>query len=555
MLTSFIEEIKTLSNLEDLLVRKKELINLKTNFEKFILDQESLNNDISSDQEFVKQKKTFISLFNDQIKINLEGFAQQNNDELKNLDEKLKLIEKFKTLISKEENIGFAFSEQKKINEEWKQIGEVPIAKRQKIQRAYSRLMEDFYYNMKIYREIKSYDLKKNFELKTELIKELKELLNSEKIKEIEFSLKSIQNRWEDIGPTSQELWNSLRDEYWSNIKSCYQKIQDHYNSRRNQIKERNTLKSKLVSDARNILNLERDSIKSWNEQAKNIIQLQNNWKKIGFSDKIEGERLWIEFKQICNDFFESKKRFHSELDKDFKSLNDSKCHLIEQVEKIKESTDWEKTTELIINYQKEWRKIENIGHLDEQKLWKKFNRSCNYFFDCKKAYLSELEMAKKDVLEVKKSFLENLKSLKLTNNWKDDFSKLKNLALEYSQIGDVPLKYANDLFSEYEGIMNHFLDQVLFQSDQKEDLLFESKLFVIKGSNESKQLFHKLKKELQIKINKVEQEKRLLENNLGFFVNSKSNDFLKLNVEKNIEAETQKLEKLRSKLKMIPIE
>lgn len=555
MLTSFIEEIKTLSNLEDLLVRKKELLNLKTNFEKFLLDQESLHTDISSDQEFVKQKKTFISLYNDQIKINLEGFAQQNNDELKNLDEKLKLIEKFKKLISNEENIGFAFSEQKKINEEWKQIGEVPIAQRQKIQRAYSRLMEDFYYNMKIYREIKSYDLKKNFELKTDLIEELKALLNSENIKEIELSLKSIQNRWEDIGPTSQELWNSLRDEYWSNIKSCYQKIQDHYNSRRNQIKERNTLKSKLVSDARNILNLNRNSIKSCNEQAKNIIQLQNNWKKIGFSDKIEGERLWNEFKQICNDFFESKKRFHAVLDKDFKPLYDSKYQLIEQVEKIKESTDWATTTELIINYQKEWRKIENIGHRDEQKLWKKFNSACNYFFDCKKAYLAEMEIAKKDVLEVKKNFLENLKSLKLTNNWKDDFSTLRNLAFEYSQIGDVPLEFANDLYAEYKRIMNHFLDQVLFQCDQKEDLLFESKLFVIKGSHESQQLLRKLKKDLQIEINKIEQEKRLLENNLGFFVNSKSNDLLKLNVEKNIEAENKKLEKLRIKLKMIPIE
>lgn len=563
---AFIEALTALTEQEDVINAGREVNELRSQFEDYLLEEtrkyqvaqiEAQEKEEAFEEEdwMTPLKEEFYTIyipFKEKRKALIETKKEAENE---NLKKKKALISKLKTVIAEEENIGAAFGAHKDINAEWKEIGDIPRDKRHDIQQEYSRLLEEFFYNMNIYKEIKDYDFKKNYDAKKSVVESLKDLLAIENIKEVESTLKQLQNEWEDIGPTKKELWEELKEEYWTSVKSLYDRIRKHYDERREQMKENIALKKAIIEKAQELVAKPRESVKDWNSHTKEILEFQKEWKTIGFGPKSENKAVWKEFRGICDQFFEEKSEFFKEAQSEFNEVAEKKQALIDQVEQLKTDTNWGDTTKKIIDIQKRWKRMGNAGQKNEQRLWKTFRAACDFFFEAKKKHYESLEKEFEENLEKKKELIKSIEAYKLPDDKKEAIEGLNNFSKSFAEIGFVPAKQKDEIYKAYKSALDKHYGNLDIKGEEKTKVMFEARLNSIKGSGNSAALFAKEKEAIRSDIEKIKQEIIQFENNLGFFANSKGANALKDQVEANIAKEKEKIEALKTKLKMIPNE
>jgi hypothetical protein len=245
---TFIEELEKLAQNEDVLMASREVNELKVRFDDYILEEERKDQvallnaqaeGIAYDSiDFKPFKDAFYEIYSVYKAKRKEVIDAKNAVETENLKAKKTLMTQLKDVIENEENIGAAYGAYKEIHEKWKAIGDIPREQRDQIQQDYSRLLEVFFYNMKIYRELKDHDLKRNSQLKLAIVEQLEQLKNKQSIRDIETSLKTIQNEWEEVGPVANEEWEKLKDNYWASVREIYEKINLFYDERRTTLLE-----------------------------------------------------------------------------------------------------------------------------------------------------------------------------------------------------------------------------------------------------------------------------------------------------------------------------
>lgn len=563
---AFIEALTALTEQEDVINAGREVNELRSQFEDYLLEEtrkyqvaqlKAQENEEAFEEEdwMTPLKEEFYAVyipFKEKRKELIEAKKETENE---NLKKKKALISKLKTVIAEEENIGAAFGAHKEINVEWKEVGDIPRDKRHDVQQEYSRLLEEFFYNMNIYKEIKDYDFKKNYDAKKAVVDSLKGLLAIENIKEVESTLKQLQNEWEDIGPTKKELWEELKDEYWTAVKSLYDRIRKHYDERRELMKENILLKKSIIEKAQELVEKPRETVKDWNASTKEILAFQKEWKTIGFGPKSENKAVWKEFRGICDQFFEEKSEFFKEAQSEFDEVAEKKQSLIDQVEQLKTDTNWGDTTKKIIDIQKRWKRLGNAGQKNEQRLWKTFRTACDFFFDAKKKHFESLEKEFDENLEKKKELIKTIEAFKLPSDKKEAIEALNNFSKSFAEIGFVPAKQKDEVYKAYKTALDKHYGNLDIKGEEKTKVMFEARLNTIKGSGNSAALFAKEKEAIRNDIEKIKQEIIQFENNLGFFANSKGANALKDQVEANIAKEKEKIEALKTKLKMIPNE
>jgi predicted DNA-binding protein YlxM (UPF0122 family) len=563
---TFIDELILLTDHEDLLAVSREVNELKAKFEDFTIEQErkqqvaeieaqERGEVLESDDTIRQLKDAFFEVFAAFREKRKAIVDERNRLESENLKNKRMLITQLKELIQNEENIGTAFAAHKEINEAWKNIGDIPREKRQEVQQEYGRLLEEFFYNMSIYREIKDYDFKKNYELKKAIIARIKELDDVESIKEVEVLLKSLQNEWEDIGPTRQELWAEIKEEYWSGIKSVYDRIKVYYDNLREQMQENVEAKKDLIAKAKDLLNQERVTVKAWNRHTDLLKEIQTEWKSIGFGPKKENEQLWKEFRGVCDQFFGLKSEYYTGLKDEFADAAAFKEQLIQKVVDIKSSTDWKKTADRIVQLQRDWKKAGNAGPKNEQRLWKQFREACDAFFDSRKAHFEALDAENEGNLKLKQALIEEIRAFHPTDEIKSTLDALKMFSSRFNAIGPVPQKRKDEVYGAYKKALDEQYDNLNLKGQDKENILFEAHIATLAASENAPEMFEREKQSIRNEINQVKHQIIQFENNLGFFANSKGADVLKAEVEKKIDAEKRKIEALKRKLKLIPNE
>lgn len=563
---AFIEALVELVNNEDVLGVSREVNDLRVQFNDFLIEEtrkaqvaqlkaEENNEEPEDDSWIHTLKEEFYAIYTPYNEKRKSIRLAKKKEQEENLQAKRILIARLKDVVEKEENIGLAFSAHKEINEEWKKIGDIPRDVRHQIQQEYSRLLEEFFYNMNIYKEIKEYDFKKNFDAKTELLERLKLLLEEENIKEVEAGIKQIQNEWEDVGPTKQELWEEIKDEYWKTVNAVYERIRLHYENLREKRIENLAKKKELIEKLEKVLAKSRTSIKEWNQDTETIIGLQETWKTIGFGPKKENDQVWKTFRGLCDTFFKEKSEFFKSLDAEFEKVVEVKKGLIEKVNELKDSQEWGPTTKAIINLQKDWKKAGNAGQKNEQKLWKEFREACDFFFDKKAKYFAEKDKEFENNLKVKEEIILEIKEFKLPENKEEAISALKAFSKRFADIGFVPANVKDKIYKEYKEALFAHYDSLDMKNIEKEKIMFEARINTIKGSGNAKELFFKEKQAIREEMKQVKQEILQLENNLGFFSTSKGKNPFKEQVKKNISVAESKLEALKAKLKMIPNE
>ncbi len=566
--TDFIERLKELAANEDVMAVSQEVNELRTKFADYVLEEErkaqvaKLEAEERGEEVAATEndfgKEAFYEIYGAYKVARKVAIDALKATEERHLQQKRGLISKLKDVVQKEENIGAAFAAFKEVQEEWKTIGDIPRDKRNEIQTEYSKLIEDFFYNIKIYKELKDHDFHRNHQMKLDLIEKLKKIVEVKNIKEVETQLKALQNDWEDIGPVPNEKWEEVKDSYWTEVRSIYERINRFYDDRRSEQQE-NLKKKQAIIDALTpeLEGIESwSTVKEWDDKTSQVLDFQKQWKTIGFGPKKENEKIWKEFRALCDRFFEAKKAFFAQANAKFDAVADKKQALIDQVEALKDSTDWKETSNKIIQLQKEWKKLGHAGRRNEQKLWKAFRGACDQFFASRQSHFEEKDKQFEDNLKAKEVLLEKIEAFKLPDSKEEALQELKTFTQEFNAAGLVPMKAKDAVYKRFKTAMDTHYGALKMEGAEKDRVLFQAEIETIASAPNAYRKFQAMRNEIRSQIDREKKEINLLENNLGFFSsNSKGADDLRKDVEKKINRANDKIEGLKRKLKAIPNE
>jgi hypothetical protein len=505
--------------------------------------------------EYPKQPEDihFEGLVEKYNKLKKENDLKIANEQAKNLVIRQEIVSKINDLTKLSDNVGAAVKMLQELQTQWREAGQVSSHKYKEIQADYSKAVEEFHYNLKIYRDLQEHDLKKNFEHKAELIEKLKTLQSQENIKEAERLLKVYRNEWEEIGPVPNDKWEVLKADYKAALDETYAKIKSHYNAIEE--KKENNLKAKLeIIEKANALvaKVSEDTNTKWNEATDQMLALQNDWKTTGRTTEKDNEKVWNEFRLICDSFFDKKKEFYAGLNEKFAENRKIKSELITKAQALQTSTDWQKTSNDLIKLQDAWKKHPSNGDKEEPKLFNRFRKACNAFFDARKAHYENVDASYENNLKAKEEILERFNAFALTEDVNANREQLKNFATEFTNAGMVPLKDKKRINDVFYARLDELYDQLNVDKQEKAVMQFKNKIERFVASENAFDLLRKENDYLKKIADEILGNVRTYENNLGFFKNSKgSNAFMK-EIEAKIDVEKAKLSELTTKRKLI---
>jgi hypothetical protein len=505
--------------------------------------------------EYTKQTEDlkFEELIESYNKLKKESDARIAAEQSKNLLIRQEIVAKIKDLSQLSDNVGAAVKMLGELQKQWKETGSVSSHKYKDIQADYSRAVEDIYYNLKIFRDLQEHDLKKNHELKTELIGKLRAVQNIENIKEAERLIKYYRNEWDEIGPVPNGKWDLLKQEYKNVLDETYAKIKTHYHSLEEQKEANLKLKLEIIEQVKTIVDATAENKSSyWNASAEKIISLQNQWKTIGRTTEKENEKIWSEFRALCDVFFEKKKEFFAALNEKFSANRKIKSELIAKAESLQGSTDWQKTGLELIRLQEAWKKKPAGGDKEEPKLFARFRKACNTFFDAKKKHFEDIDASFEKNLLAKEEILARFNDVKPSEDTNAVRELVKAFTAEWNAAGHVPMKDKKRINDAFYNKIDELYEQMHIDKHEKGLMQFKAKLERLSSSENGYELllkegdhFKKLSDEISGRI-------RTYDNNLGFFKTSKGNNSFMKEIEDKINAEKAKIEELSAKRKLI---
>ncbi len=567
-LQHYTEQIVALSQQEDLLQLGRTASEHKQHFEDLLIElerQEQVKRLEAADQgqtyeeiDYKPQKEAFFVAYNAFVTKRKAQQQLQQTLETQNLKLKRDLITRLKEVIDNEEKIGTAFQAYKEIHETWKKIGAIPREQRETIQKEYSRLLEIFFYNIKIYKELKDHDYRRNKQLKEDLIFKLKQLrVASLEQRDLEAQLHVLQDEWEEIGPVQNEDWELMKTAYWEAVRSIYDKINEHYEAQRQVLKANIDAKKKLVADlAERLKEVEQwNTFKHWEAQTSFVLDLQAQWKTIGAGSRKENEAIYQAFRAHCDEFFAAKKNFSKEIDAASQEVVTKKKALIEKAQALSNSTDWKNTADQLKKLQKQWQDYGSAGQRYENKLWKDFRAACNGFFDARQAHFEGQDAENAENLTAKLALIATLNAFTLPTDKQAALAQLRDFQQQFNAIGQVGIKERQNIYTAFKTRMDELYKDLKLEGQEKERIFFQAKLEGLLASPDKQRLLQSERQEIRKQIDFLQKDIFTLENNLGFFARSKGADQLRLDVQKKVEAAQEKIQGLKAKLKLIPNE
>ncbi|MFW6351500.1 MAG: DUF349 domain-containing protein [Bacteroidota bacterium] len=469
-----------------------------------------------------------------------------------NLQQKYNIIEEIKGLIHKEESINKTFQEFRDLQQKWREIGPVPQAKMKDLWDLYHFHVENFYDYIKINQELRDLDLKKNLEVKIRLCEQAEELLlESNTIKAFN-QLQKLHDRWREVGPVPREN----KDDIWERFKAATSKInkkyQDFFEERKQEQKKNLEAKKALCEKVEEINEMEIDSHKEWSEKSKEVVNLQKVWRTIGFAPRKDNNKIYSRFREACDKFFDAKREFYSK-NKELQQNNlQMKTDLCLQAEALKESTDWRKATQDLINIQRQWKEIGPVPRKYSDPLWKRFRAACDYFFEKKSEHFSEIDSEQVDNLNKKLELIKEVENFKSTGNVDENLRHLKDFQRRWTEIGHVPIKKKDEVQKRFRDTINRLFDELKIDESKRNLLKFRTKMVSFSESSRGQNKMRLERDKYMSKLKQLENDLVLLDNNIGFFAKSKNAESLIEDVQRKIEQTKEKIEFLKNKIRVI---
>lgn len=470
----------------------------------------------------------------------------------KNLEIKLQLIEELKELVQKEEALNKTFQEFKDIQERWRNTGLVPQGQVNNLLETYHHHVENFYNYIKINKELRDLDLKKNLDAKIKLCEEAEQLIEKNDINEAFKQLQFLHAQWKEIGPIPKEQQEPI----WERFKAATGKINESYHNFFETLKQEqeNNLKVKeeICEKAAVIAAAEYNGIAEWNNGAKALLDLQEEWKHSGTVPQKERNRIFKTFRASCDEFFNRKREFYKQMLVDQEKNLELKIKLCEKVEAIQDSTEWKTTTDRIISYQKEWKKIGPAPRKYSNKVWMRFRAACDTFFNNKKAHFKDIDSEQEKNMELKKALLEEVKQFTLSENTEANIQKLKDFQTRWNEIGYVPIKFKDSLQDEFRNAINTYFDKMNLDEFDKNLEKYKAKINALDTDENKEFKIINEREKLVIKIRQLETDINTWENNIGFIAKSNKSEGLIRELKNKIEKTKQRLALLQEKLKAL---
>jgi hypothetical protein len=479
--------------------------------------------------------------------------TKKNEDENGNLKEKQQIVEDLKNLIKEGPTITQAYDAFNQLTAKWKSIGQVPRKHYKQLQSEFSHQIDMFFHTMQIFRDLKVYDLEKNYEAKAALIAKVKELEAETSFSKIDDMLKVYQTEWAEIGPTKEDLWKEVRNDFWLAVNAAYDRIQAHYDSIRDRQRLAMEAKEALGKVVVDLLDEDLNSHKKWQEATEKVLQAQKDWAGTGNAARKDNDNAYKEFRAACNAFFAKKKEFYGKQKDQNKAGQDAKLALIDAAEKLKNQTDWRNTTEALISLQQEWKETPSGGNKEDQKLWLRFRAACDHFFEAKKEHFATLDDRQAGNLKAKQDFIAKVEAFELSGEKSKDLDALKGFNEEWRNLGPVPKNEIDNINNAYKKALDAQYDKLKMSKTEMVLTKFKDKVESLGQGEGAGRLIEQERRVVQETIKKIKETIDQYENNLGFFGASKGAEVLKQGVLKSIEKAKEELTVWETKLKQLP--
>ena len=480
-------------------------------------------------------------------------FQQQEAEKQANLEKKLEIIEKIKAMATSPDEANKSYNEFKELQQQWKDIKNVPADRASELWRNYQLYVEQFYDLLKLNSEAREYDFKKNLETKTKLCEAAEKLADEEDVISAFHQLQELHQQYRETGPVAKEL----REQIWTRFKAASTVInkrhQQHFEDLRSKEEENLTLKTALCEKVEEISKQENKTASDWEKRSKEIIDIQNQWKTIGFAPQKMNVKIFERFRAACDDFFGRKSEFFKDMKQAYAANIEKKKALVEKAQALADSTDWKVTSDKLINLQKEWKTIGVVPKKIGDQLWHDFLNACNKFFEARNAANAGARNEERENLEKKRSIIEQIKAL-VADAANATREKVQALTDEYNKVGHVPYKEKDALYAAYHEALDAIYKELNISNKRRR--LDDFKSNIRNMAKRGEDAIDNERGRLTRRFEQLKQEIQTYENNLGFLnASSKKGNSLIDEMNRKVQKLRDDLELVRQKIKAIDTE
>lgn len=553
-----LERVKELAHSDDT-PAKDEIDHLKTAFYKLLFaereaDQKTFIENGGDPEAYVMKTDDSEEQFKAEMGLIKEkrakAFQQQEEEKKANLQRKQQIIEKIKMMSTSPEEANKSYNDFKALQQEWKDIKAVPAEKANELWRNYQLYVEQYYDLLNLNRELREYDFKKNLEQKTLLCEAAEKLADEPDAVSAFHQLQELHQQYREIGPVAKEL----REEVWARFKAAYTVInkrhQQHFEDLRAKEEENLARKTALCEKVEELGKAENKGAADWEKRSKEIIDIQNEWKTIGFAPQKMNVKIFERFRAACDDFFGRKAEYFKALKVTFSENIEKKKALVEKAQALADSTDWKATSDKLIALQKEWKTVGMVPKKLGDQLWQEFLGACNKFFEARNAAGAGQRNEEHANLEKKKGIIEQLKAL-AENAAEATKEKVQALTEEYNKVGHVPYKEKDKLYEAYHEVLDRIYKELNISTKRRR--LNDFKANIKNVAKRGEDALDNERGRLARRFEQLKQEIQTYENNLGFLnASSKKGNSLIDEMNRKVQHLRDDLELVRQKIKAI---
>lgn len=493
-----------------------------------------------ADNPFEAMEAAFKGVYANYKKERAEYNRQQDALREENLVLKQAVIDDLKALVEKQEDVNSTFPAFRELQNRWKSIGPVPASKFRDLNDNYQYNVEKFYDMVKINRDLRDLDFKKNLEAKQKFCEFAEKLSENDNVVEAFRELQKLHEQWKEFGPVAKEFRDSIWERFKAATSVINKKYQAYFEDQKEKQQENLEEKTKLCEMTEAIASKEVKSSNEWNTLSAEIEEIQKKWRTIGFATRKENQKIYDRFRAACDKFFERKREYYAQFKDTMNENMEKKLSLIEQAEALKDSKEWKKTTEALIALQKQWKEIGAVPRKKSEQLWKRFRAACDSFFNERDAQ-AKPENDYYGNLKAKKALIEEIKAYELTEDAAANLAAAKEFAAKWQGIGFVPFKEKENIQAAYnEAFKSKFPD---FNARPQRGGGRTS-------GGQKKTLSEKDR--LVQQYGKLQQDIVTYENNIGFFSASKNSEPFIRQMQERIDAAKQELKALEAKIRTI---
>ena len=478
-----------------------------------------------------------------------EYMARLDEEKEANYRTKLQIIEELKELIDSNETLNHTFNSFRELQRRWKETGPVPQTHLKDLWETYNMYVENFYNFIKINKELRDLDLKKNYEAKLQLCEEADALVLETSVITAFHKLQKLHEQWREIGPVANEYKEPLWDRFREASSKINKRHQEYFDNIKEEQKRNLELKTQLCVRTEELSEASPTTRKEWNKASEQLIEIQKVWKTIGFAPKKDNTKIYERFRTACDRFFENKRNFYLQTKAEMENNLLLKNEICAAAEAVMDSEQWKKTTDELIALQKKWKEIGPVSRRHSDAVWKRFRTACDHFFERKAAHFSEIDSQYEENLSKKRELLEELKNFSVEERDKG-FEAIKELQRRWAEIGFVPIKQKDAIQSEYRSLVDDIFARLRGSERERHMERFRGKLSSLSEGGD-RRIRHE-RDRLYNKMKQLEADIALLENNIGFFSKSKNAEGMIRDVNDKIERAKQEMATIIEKINLI---